>query len=473
MAVNFNVGTPQGQNYSPNQSYGLPPALLNLPVTDSTAREMQQGLLNAKETWNNANAYINLYTPYLEDSNDALRQNAQDKIRMYTAQKEGVAKTANQIRNAAKEIGVDMSGFNADDTLEKARQTMYTNDARAMQGLMNLPSVQAQQREYYQGLRGVGLSDRLAQKAAAEKFNQFREYNTAQLFNGLYNYGFNDDGTMNRNGALLMGKLVNENPQMVELFTKQFVSPQAAYAEQNENERLLAQIQANLALKDASVNSARQIAADNNAAQYERERQKRLYDYTKWQEEQNLARQKHQLEVQKFMDNLGYEYDENGNVQRKDLRKVINDTTQRLATIKHFLEKGDFETAKSFIDKYRENLFSDDFKYAEQLDGEDIEKILNNLDVYELVANGEVTLDELNGKQEQPKNNVENSADTPSSKNNQEKFSLDSRGASTDYRGIKQYRNPNPEQHHFTAPGYSGNGGSYGQRIYVPQTELW
>ena len=124
---------------------------------------------------------------------------------------------------------------------------------------------------------------------------------------------------------------------------------------------------------------------------------------------------------QNYPNSFKVEKDEGGNIKQSDIDKITNLTSNRFATIEHFLNKKDFETARDFIEQYRAALTSDDFKYAEQMDGEDMAGILNLLDIYERVANGEITLEEIQNIKEGNAPNTEKAKtkETPANTNSQ------------------------------------------------------
>ena len=200
-------------------------------------------------------------------------------------------------RNTAHALGIDTTGFNANNTLAESQQIMHTNDARAVQGLLNLQPVQTQMRNYYNQMRQQGLSDREARLATSQMHDEFRINNINQLWNGIRDYGINGDGSLNNFGAALLGKLSREDPAMVELFANQYASPKETLSESNANDRLSAQIQANALLNDEKLRNAWAIAAANQEAQNKRFMAglKKDYELTQYKEENANARKQAEL----------------------------------------------------------------------------------------------------------------------------------------------------------------------------------
>ena len=78
--------------------------------------------------------------------------------------------------------------------------------------LLNMPSVDAQQKEVYEQARRAGISPSEAQAVAESYRNEFREKNINRLVEGIRTLGLDPDGSLNPIGVYLLFKLVNESP---------------------------------------------------------------------------------------------------------------------------------------------------------------------------------------------------------------------------------------------------------------------
>lgn len=396
------------------------PRYLDQPI-NPLATQYTNDLLTAKGAYDNAEKEIAFRQGLLNlgGLNDAQKQTAQAEIDILRNHQKEIANAANMTRNTAHSLGIDTTGFNADNTLAEAQQLKLNNDARAMQGLLNLKSVAEQQRDIYNQATQLGMSERDARIVAAHMNGEIRRNNENQLMNGLRFYGQNPDGSINDYGMTLLGKMTNENPYIATLFSQSFAKPKDVFDNVNENYR-------------------QQLVMDNQAKQYEQDfkndliKLRQIQDFTRQERE---AAQKHDEQMKKLdailkgtgvaQDKMAQEIqnltgltgneqlakelylaqnypnyfkinrDASGNIQLTDKEKVANLTGSRFAAIEYYLGKNDFETAQNFIDQYRNALTSDDFKYAEQLEGASVTYALNILDMYQKVAQGEITLEEM------------------------------------------------------------------------------
>ena len=388
---------------------------------DYVTAQTQNTLLNLKDAWNTANQKIIFNNNLLASGklNDAYKDAAQAENALLKARQGEYAKMAAMTRNTAHNLGIDTSGFNADNSLSESQQAMQLRTAQEMQGLLNLKPVQAQQLDAYNQMREAGLSPRRARRTAALLHDEFRENNVNQLLNGLQNYGYDPDGSINQFGTMLLGKLTNENPYITQTLMNLVATPKNAYSEAQQNYRqgLVADRQDRMQEQNFrndlfKLNALQDFQREQNEqAQANAERMAILNAALKGtgvaqdkltQEIQGLMRMGLDEETAKnlylrqhYSEAFKVNKDANGNIQLTDKEKVANLTGGRFAAIEFYLGKKDFETAKNFIQQYRDALTSDEFKYAEQLDGASVTWALNVLDLYEKVSNGEMTLEEM------------------------------------------------------------------------------
>ena len=280
-------------------------------------------------------------------------------------------------------------------------------------------------------MRNAGLSDRLARKAAAQKFDEFRENNVNNLRNGFLNFGQNSDGSVNEFGMAVLSRMAHEDPMTVELFSSKFAMPNNVYGAMREDKRLNSQIAANERASENNFNRdlvkleiAQKYALEqleHNAALQAAKNLGSTTSNKMYDEINNLAvlfgggEEGYQRAAdtwlrQNYSKSFEVAKDQNGNIKMSDAEKVQRYTDNRLAIIMHHLEKQDNQSALEAITQYRDALLSDEFKYMEQLSGEDISAILKQLDLYEKVANEEITLEQLKN----PKHLVTESIETKS-----------------------------------------------------------
>lgn len=495
----FSGNSPIEKSQMPPQQ--SPNANLNLPqyqppksdYIDSQinpmATDFHGTLLNFKKQYADAENEKNFYNNHLLNNkslSDGDRQELQTRIDLLQNHQNALANAADVTRNTAHSIGIDTTGFNADNTLAESQQLMQMNNARALQGLMNLKSVREQQGDYYNEMRRRGLSPRLAQMAAEQQHDNFRENNVNQLTNGMLSYGFNSDGSMNQFGMAMLGKLANENPAMAQLFSNGFALPESAYREGNANYRQNVQSDFQREQQDRNFRNdlMKLEALQKFDWNMQKDRQKHDTDMhilqnalksmgvpqnameTKIKEIADMycggdVKKAAELYAIQNFPNWFKVDKENGNIKITDKEKVANYTSNRLKFIEYFLNKGDYQQAKEFIRQYRDNLESADFKYAEQLDENSLMYIINTLDLYDKVAAGEITLEEMRKLQQGASGD---SIGSLQKLNNEDKFANAKtaelgRQKAQENKQQKIGDNANQEQHEivlFRVPNYTG-----------------
>ena len=289
------------------------------PLMNPTQAGVQRDLFSYKNEWQNANDAKLILQKELDDlskgrakpatnaegetasetvdDTETQKQKLQEGIDLLNFHQSELAKAAEMTRNTAHALGIDTTGFNANNTLAESQQIMHTNDARAVQGLLNLRSSREQEGDYYRQLREQGYNEYAARKISREKGGDFQNNNINQLWNGIRDYGINGDGSLNNFGAALLGKLSREDPAMVELFANQYASPKETLSESNANDRLSAQIQANALLNDEKLRNAWAIAAANQEAQNKRFMAGLEKDYKSMQYKEENANARKQAEL--------------------------------------------------------------------------------------------------------------------------------------------------------------------------------
>ena len=384
----------------PTQDYATP--------INPTNRGFQSGLVNLKQNWADANNAENFYTQLLNSGkyNAEQNQSLQDKIGLLQFQKSEYANAADRLRNAAHNAGIDTNGFGADNTLEEAQQNLLNNDTRAIQGLLNLKTVPEQQNDIYNRAVAMGMGKKNALIVSKNMGDELRQNNANQLIAGFQNYGLNDDGSINSLGMQFISKLAHEDPVAAALFSQGFAVPKDAYGEMNANLR----------------------ARLNNESQLQNQREHNLYDWQKTlqQAEERMAylnaalkrtgvaQDKMDAELQNLK-RLGlsdeqaaelYLAQHYGNALKtlkpddeilKDEKKFANFVDGNFGLIEYSLKFKNYEQAQTLIDSFRAKLLGDDFKYAETMNSARAKYLLEKLDLYEKVAKGEISFEEIQG----------------------------------------------------------------------------
>ena len=215
----------------------------------------------------------------------------------------------------------------------------------------------------------------------------------------------------------LTGKLYDEDPYMAELFTKGFALPQNTYAEANANYR-----------QGLAIGAQREQQAQNFNNDLMKLRQIQEFDWKKQKDMQkyneNMALLKNSLkntgissdqmskELNFLTQALGDEkkaaelylyqhYDkalkalQGDNEILKDDAKFFNFTDGYFGAIEYYIKSVNNGMAKQMIEQFQSSITNGDFKYAEQMNSARVNGILTQLDMFAKVANGEMTLEEM------------------------------------------------------------------------------
>lgn len=422
LSKNFKQENQTSPQYQPQSlpEYAESRNYFRMPNPDEIS--IQRNLVGYKTAFKDTGDEIDFYGGLLSsgglDENQA--KEAQNRIGLLKLQQQELNKAADTTRNIARSLGMNTYGFNADNTLEDSQRNLATNYAHAVQNALNPKSVADRQREVYSDALGRGLTSHDARALATHMRGRLsREYQN-ELMSGFRNLGLNEDGTINPIGEQLLARLADENIPAVELFSNQFASPKNYFQEVQENYRqnLIADRQYQLQDRNQQYDWQKTMATLNAAREQQKDQQEhaiRMKSLDAAKKGTGVAEDKLTQEISSVMRNTGLpqevateivlrqhysnsfkvQRDADGNIKTSDAEKVTNNTTGRLALMNYYLGKGDFEKAKEFITNYRNAVTSDDFKYAEQLDGEQIISILEILDLGERVANGELTFEEM------------------------------------------------------------------------------
>lgn len=474
------------------------------PLENPTAANITADLTNYKVTWDYYDNVEKQWLYALQNGNLSDKERADVKNQIVTARywKQQAANSAKQLRESAELAGIDIGeGFDANIPLAEAQRNKMTNDLRAMDSLLNFQSAHQQARDYYNQLIENGVDERTANFVTLKKYGEFMDDNTSQILTGIRDYGSDEKGLLNPMGEILLARLYNENPYAAQSVAEGYARQKDAYGEYNANlrQQMITDYQKQAAADREKSDWEKLLFREN--ALLERERLKNISKATGVSEDK-LEQEITSLENKGIPRNVATEMvlrqhysksfeptrNSDGSIKITDAEKAGNVIDFRLGTIKHYLEKGDNAVAKDLIEEYITNLKSDDFKYQEQLDGETAANLLNTLELYLKVANGEMTLEELqamaNGSKKSmsdlKRTNYDNDANEKArqiAEENHKKQEEEKRRRENyekgranlvnlgDNNGTSIVINPNPEKRKWKF-GYNGNGGAYGTPIY-------
>ena len=388
----------------------------NFPTPSPREFDMQTRLYGLKTEYKGLQEKIDA----LDATKDA------DKIKTLRQGQKDLSDSANVLRNVASGMGYDINGFGANNTFDEATQRIFLNRERGMAEFADMPSTATQKREVYRQARRAGISPNEARAVAESYHDEFREKNINRLVEGIGAYGMNADGSLNQFGQMMMGKLYNESPYAYGNIANGFANPKDVF---NVNANLVQATMNNDAAmqqKLASLQSARDIAKLNlddkkeARAQTEQHHQDDMqYKWTKMDldnqfkllsEINGTPQAKMEQEIKAIADTFfGGDMEKAAKVYAEkhyqnsfgtkkdnaDKDKILKYIQFRTGYIEHCINNGDFQGAKERINEWRQAMQSEDFKHSEQLDKEDTMYLLHVLDVYEQVANNQMTPEEF------------------------------------------------------------------------------
>ena len=466
---------PQNLNPYPQNENGYLPTPVNSAVSG-----IHNNLLNFKTEYADAENKIQELTPYLQNGNDNQKRMAQNYINSWRDYQNALTNEADMLRETARNLGVDTTGFNKENTLAESQQLMQTNNARAIQGLLNLKSVPEQQRDIYNSARQLGMTKHDSRILSANMDGEIKRNLENQLIEGLQTYGFNSDGSMNQFGAILTSKLAAVNPYVAEPLLKTLPTPQNAYSEMNENQRLLAQLQGQSEQYDRNFrNDLIKLQKVQDFTREENERAAKLEMLKTALKGTGVAQDKMDTEIQNLTRLFGgdqqkaaelYLAQHYGNGLKllnndseilKDEQKLANFTDGCFGAIEYFIKAGNYEQAQTLIDDFKTKLLGDDFKYAESMNGARMQYFLTQLNSYEKAVTNKYTPEEL----EEMKNggrgkslaevNHDTAANTKAKKIGEQAAQVQHRKSQQEKYSGQNYWDPPPSTNYNKYPVYS------------------
>lgn len=133
---------------------------------------------------------------------------------------------AEQIRQQAASIGLDLGQFGGNEDTAAMVQALANNDARAMNSLIGADVTPEQYyQERYNAARNQGFSRRKAEGYAQAQTEKYQADRYAKMQQAFFTYGLNSTGSINPFGVQLFGKMMQDNPETVALYAKMFGLP--------------------------------------------------------------------------------------------------------------------------------------------------------------------------------------------------------------------------------------------------------
>ena len=426
-----------GRAEAPNLPYNPPQIperfLTQAPVPEMQTNLVRQGLIGAKVDWDNADKSMQLLTKQLDtpDLTDEQKKQINDDIERFGRMRDAAAQSATNIRAQADALGVDVSDYGAGKTLQEASQAYDTYRNTAMRDFLRLPSVRELEESRYLELRNGGASPRQAERILGRERAGRQEDFLKRVTEGVMTYGVNPDGqTLNHFGLSMMQKLDPSNPELVgKLFASGFAMPKDIYTEDRADNRVrmtndaVAQRQAdqiafnrwNTTFSNDQTNKRLEKTLNHQSEENELQRdfQWRIAQFNALNKHSGVAEDKALKELE-FLTNLcggdtskaidiymrqhyhhAFAGLKDDNTKLSDGDKFENFVGGQFKTIEYYLETKDYKTAKELIEQFRTSIRNPENKYSELAGADATEILLKQLQMYDEVADGKRTLQQL------------------------------------------------------------------------------
>lgn len=347
---------------------------------------------------------------------------------------EDAATNAKILRENAQRLGLDTTGFGAEDTFSDAVQRMNYNRNRGMFDLLDTPSTVAQKQNIYDQMLRRGVAPHMARAVAESYHDEYREENIRRLNEGIVAYGLNPDGSLNDFGGMLARKLAYEDPTGAQHIVTSYAAPKdlfthnSAMATANFNaksalDRELERIKSAQAIAGAKLlqdqkqhedkmqNESAKIAIDKHRveidAAYKEAQLKQSEEerYSKTPEGQYVGWWRYGViignafgwtdaEIGKFAHNMVTAKNGVGDMD-KPYEEISGLFRNQLSRIEKALMAGDVEKAQEIwttVDKLASDV---EFKNISLLTQDDTDFIDSRLRLYQKVMAGKMTVQEL------------------------------------------------------------------------------
>ena len=198
--------------------------------TSDLATAMQLGDL--KQQHHLRDLVIGAIDDQLKDS--SLSENDRNKAlaakAAYQDEQEQIHQYADMLRNASGS-NVDWSnyGFGSNDNLAQTQVSLYNQQRRNLQNLLNLETPRAFNRQRRDELKKEGYNPFHALVLANEETKDYVDDASNRMANAMNFYGVNSDGSLNSTGVALANRWAKFDPQSAGVYLQSYASPNAQF----------------------------------------------------------------------------------------------------------------------------------------------------------------------------------------------------------------------------------------------------
>lgn len=212
------------QQQQPKQSFFGDARTQNTGVTNQNSilgfvgRTLAQNIIKAK----------NIYALANVGYQTAQANNDQKAMQDYRTTMQRAASAAQQARIAGANAGIDLSMYGSGDTLQQAETALNTNDVRAANSVLNMPTTGEYYSKMYNAAKSAGVSDDVAAKVAQVRANAYQQGYVKKLENTLGTYGIKDNA-ITPLGMQILVRLGQENKDAANIYGQSYALPAMQY----------------------------------------------------------------------------------------------------------------------------------------------------------------------------------------------------------------------------------------------------
>ena len=169
-----------------------------VPVTDMQKTDFYGRLLNDKQGYDTAQKSIDLIQQALQtpELSEASRNNWRRKMKGYEEARDAYAQDANSVRQSASSLGLDVSDYDANKSLQESAQAFQNYRNTAVKDFLNLPSMADLEENRYMELRSQGASPGQANRILNRERGKMQDHLTRKYKDAFLTYGKNPDGSV-------------------------------------------------------------------------------------------------------------------------------------------------------------------------------------------------------------------------------------------------------------------------------------
>ena len=194
------------------------------PLLDPLSHDVYRRLVDAKSLYGGADAAVRASAP---------EGTSEEALQAAIASIQGTAhQSAEDTRRLAERLGVDMTGYGSDVSLEDAQRNLQTRETREIADILSGRSKYGQSADQYfddvyMRMIGEGASPSQAKRWAGRQAQQYQAERVTYLRNAFNMFG-RDGNYVNDQGVPILQEIAQEMPQVANIYAQAYKLPTAA-----------------------------------------------------------------------------------------------------------------------------------------------------------------------------------------------------------------------------------------------------